>query len=209
VTESAAIPASQLPAPPAAATVPDPAGNGGPPEQPTPFQPEQVRVTDDGVLDFAPETEPTPVRFRIGERDPEDYFTAAPGLPVGVAFDFVRLSAAIGPNPADRDQRLQEMQAAMDLFEKVLYPEDFPRFKRRMYDVRRPIDPPMLYRVIQGLMGRYGMRPTPPSAASSGTPPSPAAGTSSTGAPPSPASTSNASPSTGSATSPTPTSSPA
>jgi hypothetical protein len=153
------------------------------------------------VLDFTIKREP--LWFRIDD----DLFQAAPALPAGVAFQFAELASTLGGDSGD--ERVAQARAAMTLFEKILYPDSYRRFQERMHSVEQPIDPHQLFQVVSGLMARYGLRPTEPSADSSASPEPPADGTNSTDAPPPPASTSPPSPSTASATTPTPPSSPA
>lgn len=151
------------------------------------------------VLDFTVKRQP--VWFRIDD----DLFQAAPALPAGVAFEFAELATTLQGG----DDRVAGARAAMTLFAKILYPDSFQRFTERMHSVSEPIDPTQLFAIISGLMSRYGLRPTEPSADSSASPEPPADGMNSTAAPPPPVSTSTSSPSTASATSSTPPSSPA
>jgi hypothetical protein len=179
-----------------------------------PAGPTPPRVDDDGTLDFSDEEPLVPVRFRIGKEDTrlgaasdDDVFYAAPKMPTGIAFDFDQVTAGLSADLNDREAARQELTAALGLFEKLLLDGQYERFHARLYDVRRPIDPKQLWRIMAGLMGRYGMRPTGPPPGSSDGSGSPAGGTSSTAGPPSPGSTSESSPSTASSTSPTPPSS--
>ncbi len=154
----------------------------------------------DDILDFTIKRKP--VRFRIDG----DLFQAAPALPAGVAFEFAELAGQLQEQGRDR---VAEARAAMGLFEKILYPDSYRRFTERMHSIEEPIDPGQLFMVVSGLMARYGLRPTEPSADSSAGPAAPADGTNSTGEPPPSESTSTSSPSTASATTSMPPSSPA
>jgi hypothetical protein len=156
----------------------------------------------DEVLDFT--IRRRPVRFRIDD----DLFQAAAALPAGVAFEFAELASGLQAQAEGDRDRVAEAKAAMGLFEKILYPESYQRFRQRMFSIEEPIDPGQLFMVVSGLMSRYGLRPTEPSADSSAGREPPADGTNSTAAPPPPVSTSTSSPSTDSATTPTPPSSP-
>lgn len=160
-------------------------------------------MPDDDILDLSPPEPRKPVRFRVGPAD-DDLFTAAPALPTMVAFDFARLSSD------SQGDGLGNIEAILGLFERILVPESRQRFQARLADTERPIDPGDLTRIIKGLLGKYGMRPTEPSGPSSNGPPgSLDGGMSSPGTPSAEASTSSGSLSNGSAISPTPSSSPA
>lgn len=159
-------------------------------------------MPDDDILDLSPPQPRKPVRFRIGPAD-DDVFTAAPAMPAQVSYEYARIAGN------DDGDGLSKLQAILDLYGRLLVPESWERFQARLSDTERPIDHDDLRRVLNGLMEKYGMRPTEPSAPSSNGQASPDGGISSTATPPAEGSTSSTSPLNGSSTSSTPASSPA
>jgi hypothetical protein len=183
-----------------AAGLPDPAevAPGAPRHLATAPAPPPVQVGPDGILDFSPpDEELAPKVFRIGPRD-EDIFTAAAGVPVTFGIEYVNALRARD------DEGVTASELFLELLRKCLFPESRERFEARYTSAENPIDHRILFRVTDGLMERWGMRPTRPSEPSSGGSPNPDAGTSSAAEQPSPASTSPANPSTGDSTSPMP-----
>jgi hypothetical protein len=145
-------------------------------------------VDADGVMDFT--VTRRPVRFRIDH----DVFEAIPALPAMAAFELSEIGERLrdAPTPAAR------RAALLEVFGAILAPSSLERFVARLGSPSEPIDAAQLIRVIQGLLGHYGLRPTPPSPGSSPAPPAPASGMPSTDGSPSPASILAGFPSTGS-----------
>jgi hypothetical protein len=155
------------------------AGAPAPPEPepapPAPPAPPPVEVTPGGdgeVMDF------TVKRRRMLFRVDDDIFEAIPALPTALAFelaamgDRLREAAAAASNGSDQAR----MAPLIEVFRKLLRPASLPRFVERLSSVEDPIDPAQLISIVQGLLGRYGLRPTPPSGTSSPPPPGQAAG---------------------------------
>jgi hypothetical protein len=180
-------PGAQLP------DAPIPAG----PAPPAPL----VAGPGEEVLDFA--VTRTRVLFRL-DTDTGELFEAAPALPTGLAVEVVALAEQLREASAQADsngagRRVGErLGAFLAVFDRILKPESAARFRARLVDVDHPVDPAQLTQVLQGLMGRWGLRPTQPSPGSSPPPPSPADGTSLQDVLGGPASVSAASPSTSS-----------
>ena len=163
-------------------------------EQALPAPP--VPEPDEEVLDF------TVVRRRVLFRIDDDVFEAAPALPTGFAVEIANVAERLRDLQASNGEPGAGVAARLEgffaVFDRLLKPGSRERFRQRLHDVEHPVDPEQISRIIQGLLARYGLRPTTPSPGSSPPPSNPAAGTSSTDAPPAPASISAGSPSTGS-----------
>jgi hypothetical protein len=167
---------------------------------PTPA-PQPVALDGEEVLDFTPAARRR-VLFRL-DHDTGEVFEAAPALPTGLAVEVVALAEQLRDTPTASDGQPaagigQRLENFLGVFDRILKPESAARFRGRLVDVERPVDPAQLVAVLQGLMGRWGLRPTPPSPGSSPPPPGPGDGTSSPAVLPGPASVSAASPSTSS-----------
>jgi hypothetical protein len=147
-------------------------------------------VDADGVLDFTVERKP--LRFRVDA----DVFEAIPALPTLLAFELQGIADRIRSAP-DSDAR---RAALLEVFGSILLPSSLERFVERLGSVTEPIDPTQLIGIVQGLVGTYARRPTPPSQGSSPASAAPAPGTPSTDGFPWPASMPGGFPSGGSAT---------
>jgi hypothetical protein len=145
-------------------------------------------VDADGVLDFT--VQRRPVRFRVDA----DVFEAIPALPAMMAFELSEVAVRLRDAPTTAARRA----ALLEVFGKILAPASLERFVERLGSGSEPIDAAQLIRIVQGLLGHYGLRPTQPSPGSSPAPPAPASGTPSTDGSPSPASILAGFPSTGS-----------
>jgi hypothetical protein len=141
------------------------------------------------------------VLFKVDPEDDAELFEAAPRLPTGLAVEIANLGEQLTagqPGANGQEGSAAKIERFLVFFDRVLFPGSRERFRARLSDVRQPIDPAQLTSIIQGLLGRWGLRPTQPSPASSGPPPGPDAGTPSTATSPFGASIPASSPSTGS-----------
>jgi hypothetical protein len=127
-------------------------------------------ATEDEILDFTVERKP--IRFRVDD----DIFEAVSALPTMVAFELT------GVGDAMREARTadERRDAFLAVFSKILKPQSLDRFIARLGDPDHPIDAAQLIAIVQGLLGRYGLRPTQPSGESSPPLPVPGTGTPST-----------------------------
>jgi hypothetical protein len=147
-------------------------------------------VDADGVLDFT--VARRPVRFRVDG----DVFEAIAALPAMMAFELSEIGARLRDAPTTAARQA----ALLEVFGAILLPSSLERFVQRLGSPTEPIDAGQLIAIVQGLLGTYGLRPTPPSPGSSPAPPAPASGMPSTDGSPSPASMLAGFPSGGSST---------
>lgn len=105
-----------------------------------------------------------PLRFFIDD----DEFLAPPSLPAGMLVEFTQLKSRLrNSNVESAEQQWQEI---IGIFEKILLPESFELFKRRIRDPHNPIDMSMVVDVMYWLFGEaYSNFPTPPPSHSSST----------------------------------------
>lgn len=129
--------------------------------------------------------------FRIDD----DVFEAAPALPAGLAFELLAAAQALSPGGGDAASKVGTL---FDTFKKILKQESAARFGERMNSAEEPIEIRQINEVILWLLEEYGLRPRPPSSASSPDSGNPGSGTSSTDGAHSPVSTPSPSPSTAS-----------
>jgi hypothetical protein len=143
---------------------------------------------EDDILDFTVERKP--IKFRVDG----DVFEAIPALPTMMAFEL----GNVGDMMRDAADPEQRRQAFLNVFGKLLKPSSLERFVERLGSSEEPIDPAQLIAIVQGLLSRYGLRPTQPSGDSSPPPVGQVPGTPSTDSLPWPGLTPVPSPSTGS-----------
>lgn len=124
----------------------------------------------DEVLDFTVERKP--VKFRVDD----DIFEAVPALPTMTAFELT----GVGDKMRDAATPEERREAFLEVFGKILKPASLDRFIERLSDSDQPIDPAQLIAIVQGLLSRYGLRPTSPSGDSSPPPVGQVPGTPST-----------------------------
>lgn len=98
-----------------------------------------------------------PLRFFIDD----DEFLAPPSLPAGMFMEFTRLKSQLRNSTVESAE--QQWQEIIGIFEKILLPESFELFQRRIHDPYNPIDMPTVVDVIYWLFGEaYSNFPTPP-----------------------------------------------
>jgi hypothetical protein len=143
---------------------------------------------EDDVLDFTVERKP--FRFRVDD----DIFEAVSALPTMTAFELT----GVGERMRDARSAEERRDAFIDVFRKILQPSSLDRFIERLSSNEQPIDAQQLIAIVQGLLSRYGLRPTEPSGSSLPPPPGQESGTPSTDSSPWPDLTPVPFPSTGS-----------
>lgn len=158
-------------------------------------------AADDGEIpDFTRERKR--IRFRITS----DVFEAYPAVPPSVLLEVTSLAdqanAALNRINMDSEANEQAMAEAnrfiADLLRLLLRPESLDRMLPRLTDRDNPVELDECMRVVEHVMGQWGMRPTVPSDGSANGSESPDGGTSSTATQHPAELTSSASPPTGS-----------
>lgn len=125
--------------------------------------------TDRGIKDF---TEHIDVQFRIDD----DIFVGMSNIPALHLMQFGSMFDGMTP-----EQIVNNPETYHDMMSLVLEQSSADLFFARMGDKTKPISLPQMMNVVTWLMEEYGMRPTPPSPASSSGSANPGDGTSSTG----------------------------
>src|SRR5690606_12502417 len=97
-----------------------------------------------------------PLRFFIHD----DEFLASPSLPAGTFVEFPQLKSRLRNSTVESAE--QQWQDNLGIFEKILLPESFELFQRRIRDPYNPIDMSMVVDVMYWLFGEaYSNFPTP------------------------------------------------
>jgi hypothetical protein len=117
--------------------------------------------TPDGIPDFTGRLEP--IRFRMHDR----VFEATPSIPARVAFKLMDLGKGLGSNELDGDEQFDRLA---EFFTSTLLPDSAATFTEWMDSSEHPIGLGQAIKLMEWLMGEWGLSPTELSSPSGATP---------------------------------------